>query len=146
LFAFAVVPLIIAGVLILLPYIPYDENSAGVWFVSHRGRRMAIIAALIAVVFTPLLVVVDELFFDFASWFPGIPPVVRSGLLPVAIILAALGGFYGLMKKKYNATRFESVQAVFVLLLFAFIILTITTVWFRGEGMALTWPWNAAGM
>jgi len=143
LFAFVVVPLIIAGVLILLPYIPYDENTAGVWFASHRGRRMAIVAAILAFVLTPLFILADDLFFDFAAWLPGIPPFVNSGLLPVAIILTALGGFYGLMKKKYNATKNETIQAVFVLLLFAFIVLTITTVWFRGEGMALTWPWNA---
>ena len=142
LFAFVVVPLIVAGALLLLPYLPYDENTAGVWFASQRGRRMAVIAAVVAIVFTPLLVLADELFFDFAAWIPGIPPVVSSGLLPVAIILAALGGFYALMKRKYNATKNEAVQAVFVLLLFAFIILTITTVWFRGEGMALMWPWK----
>ena len=135
-------PLIIAGVLILLPYIPYDENTSGVWFASHRGRRMTIVAAAVAIVFTPLFVLADDLFFDFAAWMPGIPPVVSSGLLPATMILAALGGFYALMKRKYSATRTEAVQAVFVLLLFAFIILTITTVWFRGAGMALTWPWQ----
>ena len=142
LFAFVVMPLIIAGVLILLPYIPYDKNSAGVWFASHRGRRMAIIAAVVAIVLTPLLIVADDLFFDFAALMPGIPPIVSSGLLPAAIILAVLGGFYAFMKRQYTATKNETVQAVFVLLLFAFVILTITTVWFRGEGMALTWPWN----
>jgi quinol-cytochrome oxidoreductase complex cytochrome b subunit len=142
LFAFAVMPLVVAGVLLLLPYIPYDENSAGVWFASHRGRRMAIVAAVVAIVFTPILVVTDDLFFDFAAWMPGIPPVVSNGLLPVTIILGVIAGFYGLMKRKYNATRNETVQAVFVLLLVAFIILTITTVWFRGKGMALTWPWE----
>lgn len=142
LFAFAVMPLIVAGVLILLPYIPYDENSAGVWFASHRGRRMAIVSAVVAVVFTPILVVADDLFFDFAVWLPGIPPVVSSGLLPATIALAGVVGFYVLMKRKHTATRNETVQAVFVFLLFAFIILTITTVWFRGEGMALTWPWE----
>ena len=142
LFAFAVMPLIFAGILILLPYIPYDENTAGVWFASHRGRRMAIVASIIALVFTPILVLTDDLFFDFAAWLPGIPPIFSSGLLPVAMILAILGGFYALMKRKYSATKNETVQAVFVLLLFAFIILTITTVWFRGEGMALTWPWK----
>jgi quinol-cytochrome oxidoreductase complex cytochrome b subunit len=142
LFAFVVVPSIIAGALFLLPYLPYDENTAGVWFASHRGRRMAIVAAVVAIVLTPLLVLADDLFFDFAAWMSGIPPIVNSGLLPAAIILAALGGFYAFIKRKYNATNNEAVQAVFVLLLFAFIILTITTVWFRGEGMALTWPWK----
>ena len=103
---------------------------------------MAIVAAVVAIVFTPLFVLADDLFFDFTAWLPRIPPVFSSGLLPASIILGALGGFYVLMKRKYNATRNETVQAVFVLLLFAFIILTVTTVWFRGEGMALTWPWN----
>jgi len=142
LFAFVVVPLIIAGVLLLLPYLPYDENTAGVWFASHRGRRMAVVAAVVATVFTPLFVLADELFFDFGVWIPAIPPVLSSGLLPAAMILAALGGFYVFIKRKYSATNNEVVQAVFVLLLFAFIIMTITTVWFRGEGMALTWPWK----
>jgi quinol-cytochrome oxidoreductase complex cytochrome b subunit len=142
LFAFVVMPFIVAVFLILLPYIRYDENTAGVWFASHRGRQMAIVAAVVAIAFTPLFVLADDLFFDFTAWLPRIPPVVSSGLLPAAIILGALGGFYVLMKRKYNATRNEAVQAVFVLLLFAFIILTVTTVWFRGEGMALTWPWN----
>jgi hypothetical protein len=103
---------------------------------------MAIVAAVVAIVFTPLLVLADDLFFDFGAWMPAIPPVVSNGLLPAAIILAALGGFYVFMKRKYSATKNEAVQALFVLLLFAFIILTITTVWFRGEGMALTLPWN----
>jgi quinol-cytochrome oxidoreductase complex cytochrome b subunit len=142
LFAFVVVPLIIAGVLLLLPYLPYDENTAGVWFASHRGRRMAVVAAIVAIVFTPLLVLADDLFFDFGVWMPGIPTTVSSGLLPAAIILAVLGGFYALIKRKYTATKNETVQAVLVLLLFAFIILTITTVWFRGASMALTWPWK----
>jgi quinol-cytochrome oxidoreductase complex cytochrome b subunit len=142
LFAFVVMPFIVAGILVLLPYIPYDENTAGVWFVSHRGRRMAMVAAFFAVILTPLGIMADEFLFDFEAWIPGIPSIVSSGLLPAVVILAVLGGFYGLMKRKYNATRNETVQAVFVLLIVAFIILTVTTVWFRGEGMALMWPWE----
>jgi quinol-cytochrome oxidoreductase complex cytochrome b subunit len=142
LFAFVVIPLIITGVLILLPYIPYDENTAGVWFASHRGRRMALVAAVVAIVFTPLFVLADDLLFDFDAWMPGIPSVVSDGLLPATIALAGVVGFYALMKRKYTATKNETVQAVFVVLLFAFIILTITAVWFRGAGMALTWPWK----
>ena len=142
LFAFGLLPLIIVGVLILLPYMRYDENTAGVWFGSYRGRRMAVVAALIALLLTPVAIIADEFLFDFQAWIPGIPPVVSSGLLPAVIILAVLAGFYALMKRKYTATKNETVQAVFVLLLFAFIVLTITTIWFRGKGMAFTWPWK----
>ena len=71
-----------------------------------------------------------------------IPPIVSGGLLPVIIALALVAGFYGLIKKKYSATNNEAIQAVFVLLLFTFIIMTITGIWFRGAGMALVWPWE----
>ena len=142
LFASFVVPLIIAGILLLLPYLRYDQNTAGVWLASSRGRRMAAVAAVVALILTPLVIIANEYFFDFEAWIPGIPPVVSSGLFPFLTILAVLGGFYGLIKKKYTPTKNETVQAVFILLLIAFILLTITAVWFRGKGMALTWPWN----
>jgi hypothetical protein len=52
--------------------------------------------------------------------------------------------FYWLVKKKYAATNNESIQSVFVLLVVAFIILTIVGIWFRGQGMALMWPWEVS--
>jgi len=45
-------------------------------------------------------------------------------------------------KRRFNASTNVSVQAVVVLLAVAFAVLTLIGVWFRGEGMALTWPWN----
>jgi len=55
-------------------------------------------------------------------------------------VVAVVIGFYLLMKKKYAATNNEAIQSVFVLLLISFIILTVTGIWFRGQGMALIWP------
>jgi hypothetical protein len=77
---------------------------------------------------------------DFADWFPGLSLVVSNGILPAAFVLAGIIVFYWLVKKKYAATNNESIQSVFVLLVVAFIILTITGIWFRGKGMALIWP------
>jgi hypothetical protein len=50
--------------------------------------------------------------------------------------------FVVFMRRRLTATRGESVQAVFVLLAVAFLVLTATGIWFRGEGMQLTWPWK----
>jgi succinate-acetate transporter protein len=61
-------------------------------------------------------------------------------LIPAAVVLAGIIIFYWLMKKGYTATKNEAIQSVFVLLLVAFIILTVTCIWFRGSGMALMWP------
>jgi quinol-cytochrome oxidoreductase complex cytochrome b subunit len=47
---------------------------------------------------------------------------------------------YVLMKRKFQASRLESVQAVFVFLAVGWVILTVTCVFFRGQGMKLRWP------
>jgi cell division protein FtsN len=44
------------------------------------------------------------------------------------------------MKKKFSSNNNEALQSIFVLLMVAFIILTITGIWFRGLNMKLTLP------
>ena len=46
------------------------------------------------------------------------------------------------MSSKYKLSITEAVQAMFVLLLTSFIILTLIGIFFRGVDMALTFPWN----
>jgi hypothetical protein len=139
LFAVLVIPAVMVTGLFFLPYIRYDADTAGVWFASWRGRRTAIVAVVVGLILTPPAIIADEFLIDFAAWMPGVPVVISNGLLPAAQVLAGTIGFYGLMKKYYAANNNEAVQAVFVLLLIAFIILTITCIWFRGKGMALMW-------
>jgi quinol-cytochrome oxidoreductase complex cytochrome b subunit len=141
LFAVLVIPAVIVGLLFFLPYIRYDAETAGVWFASYQGRKTAVIAAVVAVILTSVGIVANEYVIDMAAWMPAVPVVISNGLLPAALILASISGFYWWIKKKYSATNNEAVQAVFVLLLAAFVILTVTGIWFRGQGMALKWPW-----
>lgn len=98
----------------------------------------------VAVVVLPLLIVADEFVLDFAGWLPSLPTFISNGLIPLALVLLALIGFYDGMKKWFAATHCETVQSLFILLLVGLIILTITGVWFRGPGMALMWPWDVA--
>lgn len=141
-FAVVVIPLLVAAALVLLPYLRYDHQGEGVWFVSLRGRQLGVAAALIALVVTPLWIVLDEYWIDYAAWLSGLPPVLREGALPFAVLLALIVGLYIAIRRRFSASRVEAVQAMFVLLGVAFAILTITGVWFRGAGMALAWPWN----
>ena len=145
LFAVAIT-ITVVGALISVPYIRYDGNTAGVWFASSRGRRLASIAALFALILAPLGIIADEFFIDFVAWAPGVAPVLTNGLLPAGLALAVIVAFYGVIKRRYDATNNEAIQSVFVVLLVTFIILTITGIWFRGAGMALTWPWGAGAM
>ncbi len=142
LFAVMVIPIIILVTLLLLPYLRFDADSAGVWFCSERGRQMALVAALVALIVTPLGILANEYLVDFAAWLPSLPAVISNGLLPAVLTLATIIGFYGLIKKKFQAANNEAIQAVFILLLVAFVILTLTCIWFRGSGMALVFPWE----
>jgi hypothetical protein len=128
--------------LLALPYINYQMNTAGVWFASTKGRGMALMAGLGALIGTPLGILADEYLIEVAARLPTIPTWLTNGLVPFAVLLVAIAVFYVFMRRKYAASNTEAVQMVFVLLLVAFLVLTITGIWFRGTGMKLVWPWN----
>lgn len=142
LFAVVLFPLLAVTGLLLIPYIRYDRDTSGVFMMSLEGRRLARVAAAAALLLTPLLIVVDEFWLDFGSWMPGVPAVISNGLLPAGLFLAALAGIYAFARKRHASANNEAVQTLFVLLAVALVVLTVTGVWFRGEGMTLVWPWN----
>jgi quinol-cytochrome oxidoreductase complex cytochrome b subunit len=142
LFAVVIIPVLGIGALVLIPYLKYDAAVSGVWLLSHKGRRMAVVAALTALVATPVWILVDEHWVDFTAWLPGVPPAVSNGLLPTGILLAAVAGYYIHLKRRFSASNNEAIQTSFILLTVVFLVLTATGVWFRGAGMALVWPWS----
>jgi hypothetical protein len=85
-------------------------------------------------------ILVNEYLFDFVPGLHGIPAIIGNGLIPFSLIFLGCAGFYILIKHRYFGTTNEAVQAIFVLILFVFLILTTTGIWFRGPGMKLIWP------
>jgi quinol-cytochrome oxidoreductase complex cytochrome b subunit len=142
LFALFVIPALLLIGLIPLPDIDYQANTAGVWFASIQGRKMAFIAALVALIGTPLGIVADEYLVEVAARLPSIPTWITNGFMPFALLVTAIAAFSIFMERKYGANNTEAVQMVFVLLAVAFVVMTITGIWFRGEGMKLVWPWD----
>jgi quinol-cytochrome oxidoreductase complex cytochrome b subunit len=140
LFALFIIPILMMMALISIPYFNYEANTAGVWFASLKGRRMAGAAALVAIIVTPIGIIADEFIIDFTAWLPNISGEISNGLIPFALMFTLTILFYKVMKKKFLSNNNEALQSVFVLLVVAFIILTITGIWFRGKGMALMWP------
>ena len=134
-FAVLIIPLLAAVGFVLLPYVTSDDEPAGAWGLTPNGRRTAALAASVALAATPLLVVLDERAGGGAAHW------LYRGLLALAMLLGALVGFVALLKKRFRATTNEQVQAVVVLLAVAFAVLSMVGACFRGEGMALAWPW-----
>jgi quinol-cytochrome oxidoreductase complex cytochrome b subunit len=139
LIAVVAVPGLVALALLVIPYLRFEEELSGPWFLTPVGRRTAVLAAVVGLTVTPALVVLDELVLQPGA---GLPSLVGRGLVPLFLLVAAVWGFWLLLVKRYRAGRAEIVQAVFILVLGALVALTVVGVWFRGPGMALVWPWG----
>jgi len=140
-FSVFVIPLAITLFLMLAPYINFDDNSEGVWFVSPKGRRMAIISGVLSVLLTLVLILIDDYAATGIKILNSIPPEISQGALPTFILMIGMGLFYRLMKSRFSATNNEAVQSVFVFIMTALIVLTIVGAVFRGKDMALSLPW-----
>ena len=141
-FGAIIIPALALGALAFLPYQRFDLSAEGVWFRSAKGRRMAIVGALTALIAVPLLVLFDEYALDLPGLLPSLPTIISNGWIPLAALLLLLIGYYDGIKRIFQATACESRQSVFVLLIVSFIVLTVIGVAFRGEGMALMLPWE----
>lgn len=141
-FAVFVIPFLIVLWLICVPFFRSDDLQGGTWFVSVKGRRMGLLSAGVALVIISMLIIFDEYILNFSIGTSEISSMITNGLIPAALFLGFIVGFYGWLKIKFGAPRDEAIQSLCIFLLVSFMILTITGIWFRGSGMALSWPWN----
>ncbi len=137
--AVVLIPLAAALFFAMLPYIRYRDVD-GIWMMSEVGRRSGLTGVVVGFVVTPLLIVADELRSGQADLSSGL-----SGVLPLVVVAAVIAGFVFGLRRLMAAPKEEIVQAVVILLLASMVVLTITGVWFRGEGMALVFPWEIGG-
>jgi quinol-cytochrome oxidoreductase complex cytochrome b subunit len=136
--AIVLVPLAGVAVLLLLPYLAADDEPAGAWFLSDRGSASARVAGLVALVVTPVAVVLHE---AVSRAWPGATTWLTGGVLPLAVVGGAAYAFVRAVRLRFALTKNETLQAAVVLCAVGFVVLTIVGIWFRGPGMALVWPW-----
>lgn len=136
------VPLALVAGLVLLPYLTSDTEPAGAWFLSPHGRRASATAAAVAVPVVAGLVVAHETVGARLPRFAGWVDVVVSGVLPVVLAGVFVAAFARFAGRRNSLSSNERTQVVVVLIATAVVTLTVAGVWFRGEGMALAWPWQ----
>ena len=140
-FSVLVIPLLMLGWLLLLPYLTDTSQCVGVWFYSASGRRMGIISALAAIVLTTAGILGDAFIFDLSGSLAGLPTLISSGLLPAAIFSGVAAIFLIFLKRRYSADISETIQNIYIFVMTGYVVLTLTSLWFRGTNMALAWPW-----
>jgi quinol-cytochrome oxidoreductase complex cytochrome b subunit len=126
----------------LLPFFDINQSSVGVYFRSRRGRALTALAAGLAVIATPIWVLLDEFVLNWTAWLPTWPVLISNGLIPLAILLLPLVLLDEWMVKTFKAITEERVIFIFTFIFVAFIVLTVIGIFFRGPGMSLYWPWD----
>jgi quinol-cytochrome oxidoreductase complex cytochrome b subunit len=137
-----VIPALALLALFALPYLNSDMDSVGIYFRSRRGRWLALFSAAVGVLLTISYVLFDEFFLDLPGLLPSLPTLISNGIVPLALLLLGIIGYFEFNRQAFRATKCEAILSVFVLVLFGFITLTVIGVFFRGPGMALMWPWQ----
>ena len=140
-FAFIVLPLFFFAGLMWLPF-AIKEGNQGTWFHSEKGLKLAIQAAVLSVIFTPIAVLIEDFLLHFELWMPAAPNAVSEGLIPMLLLLGSFTIYLWVIRKKYKANIYEIIISLFTIFIVSYIVLTIIGIWFRGEGMQFIWPWQ----
>ena len=141
-FAAFVIPVGVMTFLAWIPFLKYDEAPNGRWFISGKGGKSSKATAKFAALITLSGIILAEYVLNFELLLSPVPAFISNGILPLIILLAFMAGFYRYYLKKLLLTKAELVQAIFVFIMVAFIVLTLVGIFFRGKDMALCFPWN----
>lgn len=142
LFAVFILPVTVLGAAVWMPYLKSDDRNRGIWFLSPAGISSAQASAAAGALLTLIFIAVSELLPDPEALLPGVPPLLTTGLIPFLIMASTMWFFMKYLRRQFSLNRAELIQSVIVVMISSYAVLTITGIFFRGEGMNLVWPWN----
>jgi len=142
LFAAVIIPLSVIVFLAWIPFLKYNEPPNGHWFISGKGIQSSKHTAIFATVATLAGILFNAYVLNFEMVMPDIPALISNGVIPFLILFLLMRGYYQFYLKGLRLSKAELVQAVFVFIVVAFIMLSLTGIFFRGKDMELTFPWN----
>ena len=140
LFSAVIIPTLFLAGMIYLPFTNFKTKHEGVWFLTPKGKKLTLIAAVSALIITPTAILLNEFVFDFEGWMGTIPAKISNGLIPFSILCGILGIYFFLIHKKFKPDKSEFILFSFTFLMMAYAVLTFIGIWFRGPGMVLGWP------
>jgi quinol-cytochrome oxidoreductase complex cytochrome b subunit len=136
-----IIPTIVIGFLVILPYLDSSRQGAGVWFSTVQGRRIVIGTASYTLIVVPAYILIDNAYSVRELLRDVVPQWVAQGLIPAAI-LALLVGIPLLVLWRIKASRRELLLGLFTVMFVAAVVFTVSGFLFRGPGFRLYLPWN----
>jgi quinol-cytochrome oxidoreductase complex cytochrome b subunit len=142
LFTVFIIPVTVLGAAVWMPYFKSTDTNHGKWFLTASGIRSAKLAAAAGLIMTIIFITLNEILPDPEALLPWVPPLITTGLVPFILTAGPVWLFLKYIRNRFSLNRSELIQSVIVLLVVSYAILTVTGIFFRGEGMNLVWPWN----
>lgn len=136
------IPLLIVIGLIWLPFLRFDKQYEGVWFFNQMGKRLAILATIISLCTVTIAILISEFLVNFEEWLPSLPLIISSGLIPFTLVATFFVILMYFIKKQYRTDTSELILFLTTFIVVAYIVFSITAIFFRGPGMQMMWPWN----
>ncbi len=133
------VPVLLILVLMAVPYLDRSKDDMGVWFSSKKGKSIAIWSAVYTTVWCLGLILFDE--FIRVRAIVSDPEIFPSWIIPIGVMVGLIALLY-FMIRRWHPSRREMMVGMFTAFVATYFILTLTSLFFRGSGMHLTWPWN----
>jgi hypothetical protein len=139
-----IIPGLLVGFLIVLPYLDAGREGVGRWFGSARGRRIVFLTATYTAIVMPGYIVLDNAFSLRELLREIVPQWVAQGLLPAAI-LGLLVILPVIILLRFRPTRQEVIMVLFTVMIVSAFIYTLSGFLFRGPGFKLYPPWDMPG-
>lgn len=139
-----IIPGLLVGFLIILPFLDPDRSGVGEWFGSKKSRKIVIWTGIYTLIVMPAYIVLDNAFSVRELLRESVPQWVAQGLIP-GLILGALVIIPLLTLIRQKPTRRQIILALFTVMLVSAVIYTISGFLFRGPGFKLYWPWEMPG-
>ncbi len=134
-----IIPGLMIIILMVIPYIDRSTKDIGIWFASKKGKSIAIWSAVYTTIWLIGLILFDE-FIRVRSLISE-PEILPAIIIPIAVIGGLTALLYKLIRR-WNPTAREVMVGLFTAFVVSYVVLMISSLFFRGLGMALTWPWN----
>jgi quinol-cytochrome oxidoreductase complex cytochrome b subunit len=139
-----VIPGLILGFLLILPYMDPSREGAGRWFGTSFGRRIVLWTAVYAALVMSVYIVLDDTIRPRELLRDQAPQWVAQGALPAAI-LALLMALPAVALRRSHPTRREVLMVMFTVMIVSAVVYTVSGFLFRGPGFELHWPWTMPG-
>ncbi|MEE8413259.1 MAG: hypothetical protein V3R96_01780 [Dehalococcoidales bacterium] len=134
-----VIPGLVIVILMAIPYIDRSTKDVGIWFSSKKGRSIAIWTTVYTTICLISLILFDE-FIRVRSLISE-PEILPGWIIPIVVIGGLTSLLYILIRRWHPSTR-EVMIGLFTAFVVTYLVLMISSLFFRGLGMHLTWPWN----